>query len=216
MNSRAATTRSPEPVIIVFARAPVPGRVKTRLAAAIGDAAAARLAAQMIERAVATALAAGTGPVELHCSPDTRHRLFRRLAARHGLRLRAQRGADIGVRMHHALSVALRRAPAAILIGSDCPALRASDLRRAARLLRAGAEAVLAPAEDGGYPLIGLNRCSPKLFAGIEWGGAGVIEATRVQLRELGWSWHELRELWDVDRPEDHARLRRSRLLGRR
>jgi glycosyltransferase A (GT-A) superfamily protein (DUF2064 family) len=117
--------------------------------------------------------------------------------------------------MHRALATALGRARTAILVGTDCPALRPSDLRRAARLLKRGADAVFAPAEDGGYPLVGLRRRAPRLFEGIEWGGAEVMEATRGRLRALGWSWRELRTLWDVDRMEDYERLRRSRLLGR-
>jgi uncharacterized protein len=95
-----------------------------------------------------------------------------------------------------------------VLIGSDCPALRAADLRAAFAALRTGADAVIAPAEDGGYPLIGLRRVSPDLFEGIEWGGEQVLAATRLRLSRLGWKWIELRELWDVDRPADVARLR--------
>jgi glycosyltransferase A (GT-A) superfamily protein (DUF2064 family) len=110
---------------------------------------------------------------------------------------------------------ALRRHPGAVLIGSDCPALRPSDLRAALRALRAGADAVLSPAEDGGYPLIGLRRVSRRLFDGVSWGSARVLEQTRRRLARLGWRWTELRTLWDVDRPEDVARLRRSGLLSR-
>jgi hypothetical protein len=202
-------------VLIVFARAPVPGRAKTRLAAAIGRDAAARLHARLVERALATAVAANAGRVELHCTPDARHPFFKRLAARHGVTLRAQSRGDLGARMQRALARALRAADAALLVGCDCPALGARDLRRALRDLRAGADAVFAPAEDGGYALVALRRSVPRLFAGIDWGGAGVMRATRARLRELGWSWRELREVWDVDRPEDYARLRRSRLLER-
>lgn len=215
MSSRAGTAPEPESVVIVFARAPVPGRVKTRLAAAIGAQAAARLHARLVRRAVRTAVAAGAGVVELHCAPHTRHPFFTQLAARTGVALRAQRGADVGARMHWALARALRTAPSALLIGSDCPALRAADLRRALRALRAGADAVFAPAEDGGYALVGLRRSAPRLFRGIAWGGAQVMDATRARLAALGWSWRELRKVWDVDRAEDYARLRRSRLLAR-
>jgi rSAM/selenodomain-associated transferase 1 len=212
---RAATPARPEAILIVFARAPVPGRVKTRLAATIGSLAAAQLHAQLLERAVATAVAARAGVVELHCAPDARHPRFRSLAERYGIALRAQPRGDLGERMHRALARALRSAEAAVLIGSDCPALRAADLRRAVRLLREGSDAVFAPAADGGYVLVGLRRSAPRLFSGIAWGGARVMAATRDRLRRLGWSWRELRALWDVDRPADHARLRRSRLLAR-
>lgn len=215
MSLRAATPRRPEAVLIVFARAPVPGEAKTRLAAAIGAAAAARLHARLVERAVATAVAARAGTVELHCAPDVRHPLFARLATRYRMVLRAQGQGDLGARMHRALARALRKADAAVLIGCDCPVLRADDLRRAVRELRAGTDAVFAPAADGGYALVGLRRSAPRLFSEIEWGSVRVMSATRRRLRELGWSCHELREVWDVDRPEDYARLRRARLLAR-
>ena len=109
--------------------------------------------------------------------------------------------------MFNALAEGLRRHRAVILVGTDCPALRASDLRRAARALAEGCAAVIAPAEDGGYPLIGLRRVSPRLFEGIAWGGADVFARTAERLERLGWRWRRLRTLWDVDRPEDLARL---------
>lgn len=89
------------------------------------------------------------------------------------------------------------------------------DVRRAARLLRSN-DAVVAPAEDGGYPLIGLSRLSLTLFAGIEWSTPEVMDVTRNRLAALGWRWRELRTLWDVDRREDLDRLRAARLLERR
>jgi uncharacterized protein len=188
MSSRAATQTS----VLVFAREARPGRVKTRLIPLLGAEGAARLHARLVARTLATARAARLGPVELWGS-------------------RRQRGADLGERMHHAFTVRLRRAARVILVGADCPVLRPRDLRRAARWLAGGAHAVFAPAEDGGYALIGLRRVSPALFAGVHWGGPGVMSQTRERLAALGWRWRELPELWDVDRPEDVARLQRLR-----
>lgn len=206
--------RDSSTLVVVFAKAPQAGKVKTRLAAAIGGQAAARLHARLVERAVATALAAGCGPVELHGSPHC-HGFLRALAQRSGVRLRRQSEGDVGERMFQAFRRGLRPHARMILIGSDCPALTAADVRRAARLLR-GCDAVIAPAEDGGYPLIGLARNSPVLFAGVAWSTAGVMQQTRERVAALGWRWRELRTLWDVDRPEDFARLERERLLERR
>jgi uncharacterized protein len=181
--------------VLVFARAPVPGRVKTRLVPRLGEWGAARLHARLTAHALRTAAAAGCGPVELH---DTAK----------------QRGADLGERMHRALSRALRQHRGAIVIGADCPALRPGDLARAARLLAGGCEAVLAPAEDGGYVLIGARRVSPRLFSGIAWGGPGVYESTIQRLDALGYRWRALRRLWDIDRPEDLERLRGLRFAS--
>lgn len=184
MRWRADTRTS----VFVFAREPRPGRAKTRLIPLLGAAGAARLHARLVARALATARAARLGRV-LPWST------------------RRQRGADLGARMLHAFRCGLRRAERVILIGSDCPALTARELRRAARWLAGGAEAVLAPAEDGGYALIALRRVSPRLFEGVDWGGAQVMAQTRARLAALGWRWRELPTVWDVDRPEDVARL---------
>lgn len=211
---RGATRKGPDAALIVFARAPTPGRVKTRLAPLLGARGAARLHERMVERTLRTALAAGCGAVDLHCSPGIDNIFFRNLQKRFGVRLRPQGRGDVGERMHRAFARALRFHPYAVLIGSDCPALRPSDLRAALRALRAGADAVLSPAEDGGYPLIGLRRVSRRLFDGVPWGSSRVLEQTRRRLARLGWRWTELRTLWDVDRPEDVARLQRSRLLA--
>ena len=111
--------------------------------------------------------------------------------------------------MHHALRSALRRHRSAILIGADCPSLTAADLRRAVRWLRGGADLVLAPAEDGGYALIGARRISSRVFANVEWGSSSVMAQT---IRNLeGLSYRLLRTVWDVDRPEDLERLRARR-----
>jgi rSAM/selenodomain-associated transferase 1 len=201
-------------LIVVFAKAPQPGRVKTRLAAGIGAQAAARLHARLVDRTLRTAIAAGCGPVELHGSP-AHHAYLRAVARRHAIGLRSQRGGDIGRRMYEAFRQGLRRHDRMILVGSDCPALEAADVKAASRLLK-GHQAVFAPAEDGGYPLIGLSRNSISLFEGIEWSTGTVMRETRSRLVRLGWRWSELRTLWDVDRPADLARLSASGLLGRR
>ena len=205
---RGATRTGPDAsALVVFAKAPQPGRVKTRLAPLLGEYRAARLHARMIESTLRKALRARFARVELHCAPHARHSIFVRLGRRHSLALRTQAGGDLGERMHRAFERALRTAKVVVLVGTDCPVLRIADLRAAARALQGGADAVLAPAEDGGYALIGLRRTSPRLFSGIEWGGGSVLADTRRRLRELGWRWRELRTVWDVDRPGDYRRL---------
>jgi rSAM/selenodomain-associated transferase 1 len=205
----------PTTLIIVFAKAPRAGRVKTRLFPLLGAEGALRLHKRLVQRALATACASACATVELHCPPPASHRWLRALARHHGVGVRAQHGQDVGERMLAAFTQGLRRHRRVILIGSDCPALRVRDLRRAVRLL-ASNDAVLAPAEDGGYPLLGLARGSPRLFRGLPWGGDQVLAQTRGHLRGLGWRWRELRTLWDVDRPADALRLAASGLLARR
>src|SRR2546428_507542 len=203
--SRASTPISADSIVIVFARAPLAGRVKTRLAPRLGAQGAAQLQIRLIRHAVHTALDARCGPVELHA---TQHHGFLRTLP---VALRLQRGHDLGERMHHALRSALRRHRTAILIGADCPSLSAADLRRAARWLKGGADLVLAPAEDGGYALIGARRVSPSLFVNIEWGSAQVLAKTIDNMARARLSYRLLRTVWDVDRPEDLERLRARR-----
>ncbi len=190
---------------MVFARAPLAGRVKTRLAPRLGAAGAARLHERLIRHAVRTARTARCGPVELHVT--RRHGFFDSFDTE----VKLQRGRDLGERMHHALRSALRRHRSAILIGADCPSLTAADLRRAARWLKGGADLVLAPAEDGGYALIGARRVTPAVFANVEWGSAQVLAQTIDNMARARLSYRLLRTVWDVDRPEDLERLRARR-----
>lgn len=194
--------------ILVFAKAPTPGRVKTRLVPALGEAVAAALQRQLIERTLSTALQAGLGQVELWCTPGTNDAFFSACAKQHGIGLRAQGEGDLGARMARALECALADSAPALLIGSDCPALTPKYLREAALALGEGNDAVIGPAEDGGYVLIGLARSPPApLFGDIAWGSAAVLRETRARLARLHWRWRELATLWDVDRPEDLLRL---------
>jgi uncharacterized protein len=85
-------------------------------------------------------------------------------------------------------------------------------LRDAAEVLRGGADAVVFPADDGGYVLIGLSRPIPELFTGMAWSTEGVMMETRQRMRHLGLSWREPAHLWDVDRPSDVRRMQREGL----
>ena len=196
----------------VFAKAPVPGQVKTRLAGVLGADAAAGLHAGLVRHALATAVASGLGGVELWCAPDERHDFFERCAADFGASLHAQRGADLGARMRAAFDEAFARGEALVLIGADCPALKPGDLRAAASALGAHDVAIV-PAEDGGYVLLAMARAVPQVFEGVAWGSASVIGETRSRLAAAGVAWLELPALWDVDRPEDYERLQREGLL---
>jgi rSAM/selenodomain-associated transferase 1 len=206
--SPSAPRTSGRAAILVFAKAPVAGKVKTRLIPALGEQGAAGLHRRLTRRALAAALRSRLGPVILFCAPDTRHGFFRQMKGDLGVPLRSQKGADLGERMHHALSFALSRHAAALLIGSDCPGIDAEYLRQAACSLNsADVPLVLGPAGDGGYVLIGARRLHRRIFTGVPWGSGQVLEVTRARLRELGWGWHELAPLEDVDRPQDLARL---------
>jgi rSAM/selenodomain-associated transferase 1 len=203
--------QQPQPIAIaVLAKAPLPGQVNTRLEPVLGAVGAAVLQARFIERAVATACAATVGPVTLWTSPDETHPAFREAASRQGVALARQCEGDLGARM---LAAITHHAPA-IVIGADCPALTPDHIRLAADILRARTDAVVIPADDGGYVLIGLQQAQPQVFADIVWGTDTVMFETRRRFVKLGLSWREPARLWDVDRPEDLARLREAGLAS--
>jgi len=195
-----------DPVAIaIFAKAPVPGFAKTRLIPVVGAEAAASLQARLIERAAETASRAAVGPVTLWAAPDESHSLFQAIGVRYAMRLAPQGEGDLGARMLRAMTAA--NGPA-LVIGTDCPALTSEHLRSAADILRRGTDAVVLPAEDGGYVLIGLRAKEPAIFEAMCWGTARVLGETRRRLQRLGLAWQEPVMLWDLDRPADIERLR--------
>lgn len=207
------TAADPASVVIIFTKAPRPGAVKTRLIPLLGAEGAAALHAKLVKRTLETVRAASLKRVELHCAPDIEDPFFGFCAGHYGVFLKTQTGDDLGARMLGAFTQALAVYDRVLLVGSDCPALTSRHLRQAERALRDGTDAVLAPCEDGGYALIGLSRVDAQLFDGIAWGSDNVMAETRARLTRLNWRWHELDTLWDVDRPEDVARLRDAGLL---
>lgn len=195
--------------IVIFAKAPVAGLAKTRLAPALGAAGAAAVHARLVEATVRTAIDARLGPVTLACAPDGGHPFFVRLAAAHPLRLVDQGEGDLGERMFRAFEQQLAASPV-LLIGTDCPGIDPAYLAAAAHALERGHDVVIGPAEDGGYVLVGARRIDRCVFSGIGWGGPEVMAATRTRLSACGLSWFELSYRWDVDRPADLARLARE------
>ncbi len=197
--------------IAIFTRAPVPGVAKTRLIPALGAQGAAHFHAALTRHAIAQAVAANLGRVELWCAPDAAHPFFTECVREFGVVLRAQPPGDLGAKMLGAFEAA--QVPL-LLMGSDCPAIRPGDLTACAHALSQGVDAVFLPAEDGGYGLVGATRPIPALFEDVEWGGPAVMAQTRDKLRALGLTWREPRVVWDVDRPEDHERVMREGLLA--
>ncbi len=190
---------------MVFSRVPEPGKVKSRMMPLLGPEGAARLQERLTRRAVSTAVTAGASSVELWCTPTISHSYCTALEKAFDLRLRLQRGADLGERMAAAFDLVLTEVSAAVLIGSDSPDLAKEDLQAALAVLQNGQEAVLGPAADGGYVLIGLRCPIPELFRDMPWGTSAVLGLTRERLARSGKSWHELPVRHDLDRPEDLA-----------
>jgi uncharacterized protein len=195
-----------EPVAIaILAKAPIAGFAKTRLIPLLGAERAASLAARLIERSAETASRSAVGPVTLWATPGEENSLLQSVCVRHGLRLERQSEGDLGTRMCAAMVAA--KGPV-LMIGMDCPALTADHLRTGADVVRQKTDAVIFPAEDGGYALIGLRAPRPEIFETMCWGTSRVLGETRRRFKRLGLTWQEPVMLWDVDMPADIDRLR--------
>lgn len=180
------------PVILLFAKAPVPGRVKTRLAAGIGPEKATDLHRLFVHTMLSRL--PKFGEVELHV--DTLIDDF----SRQNVSVALQSSGNLGERMLHALTP---RVPA-LLLGSDSPTVPDSHI---AAMMEASADVTLAPTDDGGYWAIAARRTHPEMFAGVRWSTADALADTATACRaagltvSLGPSW------FDVDEPQDLGRI---------
>jgi rSAM/selenodomain-associated transferase 2/rSAM/selenodomain-associated transferase 1 len=195
--------------LAIMAKAPVPGLAKTRLAPLLGYSGAARVQRGFILRTVATVRAAALGPVTLWCAPDSGHRLFGLLRQRMGMDVRNQPAGDLGQRMCAAMQAHFQQNSqlAWLVVGTDAPALTVELLQQAADALTTH-DAVVLPAEDGGYVMLGLRRPVTEVFQAVPWSTAQVMQVTRERLRQARLRWVELPMLWDVDEPVDWLRWR--------
>jgi hypothetical protein len=188
--------------ILVFAKAPLPGRVKTRLIPALGAEGAARLAARLLDHALGEALAAGVGPVELCMSPAPDDPAWDGIALPAGIETTDQGDGDLGVRMARAARRCIDNGEAVLLMGTDCPGLTAARLRAAAARL-GDHDAVLHRAIDGGYPLLGLCGSAAGLFDAMPWSTAAVADLTLARLAARGRRVWQGDVLADIDEPDD-------------
>ncbi len=198
----------PDARILIFSKAPLPGRAKTRLIPSLGEQGAAEFSADLIRHVVQEVADSRLCPLQLWCEPDGHHALFQELHTTYGIELKPQQGSDLGMRMSHALADGLSTSKMVVLIGSDCPAFTADYLEQALQRLARGIPCVLGPAEDGGYVLVGQSELNTDMFKNVSWGTHKVLQQTRQRLSLAGRDWSELATLWDVDHPEDIARAR--------
>ena len=184
--------------IVVFGRQPVPGRVKTRLASAIGADAAAEIYAALLNHTLAVAAATGE-EVVLSLAEEVRDGW----RSPPGVRVELQGEGGLGDRM--AESFTRRFAEGwgrVVIIGSDCAELAVGGLRRALDLL-AEHRVVLGPATDGGYWAVGQRRPGVEMFESVPWSSPKTLDRTRRVLQSLGVGWHELDTLSDLDTAAD-------------
>lgn len=197
-----------KPLLIQFAKWPELGRVKTRLAASIGEESALeahlRLTGHVLDNLH------GTGyPLEFwwDCKrePPNEAEGLRAMLAEHGVRERYQSGPDLGARMSDALKEGLKRYPSVIIVGSDCPTVDAVYMEQALDALEE-ADTVLGPADDGGYILIGARRWAEGMLHSVRWGTSHALEDTEAAIKKTGLTVKRLEARWDVDDLSDWER----------
>lgn len=191
--------------LIIFAKAPIAGAAKTRLQPQYSAQNAARLQEYFILKTVEMASNLKNIDIELRCAPNESHPVFQQCRRDYEIATKPQQGVDLGERMKNALAEALTQYSQAVVIGTDCPEITSDYLNKAFSMLENSIDAVIGPALDGGYVLLGLRRFSPLLFENIRWGTEQVLSATQQNLLLLNWNWDELNTLRDIDTPEDLA-----------
>ncbi len=199
--------KHPDTAILIFAKAPEAGEVKTRLVPHLSHDQAARLHADLTRGCLRKCTTASLCDVQLWCSPDTSHPFFVECGQHYRVSLHRQTGHDLGERMSNALQRMRGRYRKLIIIGTDAPALDIGTIDGAAAALDE-TDVVLVPAEDGGYVLLGAAAYRPGLLAGVPWGTSSVLSCTLRSLDRLGLAYRLLGQCWDVDRPADLERYR--------
>ncbi len=191
--------------LIVFVKNPVPGKVKTRLAATIGDKRALNIYLQLLSHTIQVASHADSDLILCYSDFIPENDTWTSLKAHRSI----QRGDDLGARMHNALSDALIKYERVVLIGSDCGELTTEFLDIAFdSLLKV--DSVIGPAHDGGYYIIGSNQSVPGIFDNIDWSTEHVFHQTLSRLIESGLNFEIGKTLHDVDDEGDWKALRLS------
>jgi hypothetical protein len=193
--------------IVIMAKAPEAGRVKTRLCPPLSPGEAAELSRCFLLDTIERVREVPEVVTVIAHDPPESGSVFAALAPE--LSLRPQHGADLGARMAECAGAVLAAgAEGVVLIGTDAPHIPAERLRRAVRLLRESAhDVVLGPSDDGGYCLIGFRRLHRELFDSMSWSTAGVFDETLARCRSLQLRVALLPPGYDVDTPEALARL---------
>jgi uncharacterized protein len=202
--------------LIIFTRYPTPGKVKTRLIPAVGEAGAARLHRQMTVAIVDRARSLSTNltvKIQVHFDGDNCQQMSDWLGA--DLDYQTQGIGDIGMRMARSFAMVDQNHSAIVLIGTDCPELTTAILSQAFEQLAAGRDLVLGGSVDGGYYLIGLRRYQPELFVGIDWSTDRVLVQTVEIANHLNLAIGYLPTLPDIDRPADLPVLTKMQLTAK-
>jgi uncharacterized protein len=189
------------PDLMIFAKQPVAGEVKTRLQDDYAPLQVAEIAAFLIRASVELASSSWPSEIYLYAAPDPEHALFQELARDFHIHLACQAPGDLGQKMLQAMGEGIARSGAAGILGCDVPHCPWEIIEQAHEHLANG-KCVLGPAEDGGYYFIGLQQAHVALFQGIAWGSSTVAEVTLIRARHLDVDFEMLPVLNDIDTSE--------------
>lgn len=198
--------------IIQFAKSPVLGQVKTRLQTQLSVEEALAVHCELTLLTFNVLLATDVDVIRLQVSGPIHNPFFDFVRHNARVELQPQVEGDLGIKMCSALNQALQTNQVAVLVGSDCPVLTVALFEKAFDALLSKKEHcdfVFAPAEDGGYVLIGSKVTVPdNLFSGVEWGSEQALRQSLDCIKKMGLTATTLTTLWDVDHPADLARWR--------
>ena len=187
--------------LVLFARDPALGQVKTRLQPLLGAETALALYTCFLRDSIDKISAVAGAELFVGVYPSASSAFFANLSTGKAVGIFTQEGSDLGARMQNAFLKFLGEGFAkVVIIGSDSPTLPVSYIEAA---FASAKDVAVGPSYDGGYYLVGMNGKLTKIFSGVEWGTDRVLAQTLERLRFAG-AGLELLPLWyDVDRPED-------------
>jgi rSAM/selenodomain-associated transferase 1 len=187
--------------MVIYAKAPRSGRVKTRLSPAFHPDEAAKIYELSLRIAVEQVESLDGVVHEIWISEAEDRNPLARIFPKRAFRV--QVGEDLGERLCHTFETLFSEGGhAALIMGSDAPTLPRQYLQKGIELLGSH-DCVLGPTQDGGYYAMGLRRLDPQIFEGVGWSRENVLSETIVNLKRMGWSYELLPEWYDIDRPED-------------
>ncbi len=206
-------------VILLYAKAPLPGKVNTRLIPSTGIQVATRLQYNLLHQRLSSLTTLPICNVVLMCAPDCHHPCFCHCGDVYQLPLITQSGADLGQRMANGILQALATKSYVVVIGTDAPSLtRAAIEHSIQQLHQPSTDVVINPAEDGGYVLIGLTQNTqavlPTIFTGIDWGSGKVLQQTCKKIKLAGLHYKQMPTYWDIDSYADYQRYLKNPDVG--
>lgn len=196
---------------MVFAKAPLPGNVKTRLANDLGNINAANIYKNLLHQFLDKVTRLPGLSVQLWCYPNTRHPFFLRCARDFDLHMVRQSGNELGSRMHFAFKYNDKKGvPVKILVGTDIPGIGRRDIKLAIQYLQGQTDVVLTPTFDGGYGLIAMKKASNVVFSNMQWSTPRVFQQTLQRLMKQHFQVKLLEYRRDIDGRKDYRHYRKT------